>query len=206
MTALSDTALSVVSANFETRKFELIDDHTLRIRPTIGSLAFSLIFFLTGAGLIVFWAANTFWSLGESNSIFLLLGGILFAALGVASYRNSNQQLVINRETGAAFVRCWWPSAPLDTQSLFRHVLPAEIAAVQLVSKVVTRTSTNRIRSGRQYGRKTRSSYTEFQVNVCTSHDERFNAFITLRSEKAKKVGELMAQILQVRLVNHIDS
>ena len=204
MTAPSDVALSVPSSNFESRKFKQINEQTLRIQPSIGSLLFSLLFFLIGAGLIGVWAASTFSSFEGSNSIFLLLVGITIAALGLGFYRSSNEQLIVNRETGAAFIRSWWPSVPLNTKSMFRHISPQQIDAVQLVSRVVTRTSTNRSRSGHQRGRKTSRSYTEFQVNLCTSDDERHNALVTLKFEKAEKVGALLAQILEVQLVDHV--
>lgn len=128
--------------------------------------------------------------------------GIAFAAIGLGFYRSSNKQLIVNRETGVAFVQSWSPSVPLNTKSMFRHILPQKIGAIQLISRVMTRTSTNRSRGGHRRGRKTSKSYTEYQVNLYTSDDERHNAFITLKFEKAEKVGLLMAQILEVQLVN----
>jgi len=204
MSAPSTDALALPSANFESRKFRQINEHTLRIQPSIGSLAFSLLFVLIGVGLIVFWMSSTFSSFDSNGSVFVLLGGILFAGIGMAFYRISNQQVVVHRETGVAFIRSWWPSAPLNTQSMFRHIEPQELASVQLVSRVVTRTSRNRSRSGHQRGRQSTRSYTEFQVNLCTSDNERHNAFITLKSDKAKAVGKLIAQILDVPLVDHV--
>lgn len=204
MSAQSDVALSLPSSNFESHKFKQINEQTLRIQPSIGSLLFSLVIFLIGAVLISVWAASAFSSLKGSNSIFLLLAGIAFAALGLGSYRSSNEQLIVNRETGAIFIRSWWPSVPLNTKSMFRHILPQDVNAIQLVSKVVTKTTTNRSRSGHQSGRKTTKSYTEFQVNLCTSDDERHNAIVTLKFEKAEKVGVLLAQILKAQLVNHV--
>ena len=206
MTALPDTALSVPSSNFESHKFKQIDEHTLRIQPTIGSLAFCLLFFLIGCGMVLFWIASAFSSFDGANSVILLLVGLLFTGFGLALYRKSNEQLIINRKTGAAFIRSWLPSVPLNTRSLFRHVLPTEIRAIQLVARVVSGNSTNRSKSGRQRGRKTTRSYTEFQVNICTTDDERSNALVTLKHDKAEKAGALMAQILDVQLVDQVDT
>ncbi|MFK7855460.1 MAG: hypothetical protein AB8B79_15160 [Granulosicoccus sp.] len=197
----SNIPLSVTASNFETLKFTQVDEHTIQIKPTIACLLFNLVFLSIGLGLVGVWAVSTFSAFDGSNSLFLLFIGALFAALGLFLYRTSNKQVIINRETGIAYVRSWLPSVPLNTQTMYKHILPSQVEAVQLVSREVQQSS----RSSRKNTRRTNSSYTQFQVNCCTD-DERSNVLVTLKEEKARTLGSSMSQIFDVPLLILLDA
>jgi hypothetical protein len=113
----ADTALLVTSSNFESRRIQPVNNDTLRIKPTVVSLAFSLVFIILGLVLAGLWAANTFTSFDGPGSIPLLFIGVLFVVAGLGIYHSNNEQLVINRDAGVAFVRSWSLSVSLDKTS-----------------------------------------------------------------------------------------
>jgi len=189
-----ETPLPVSSASFETRKVQIVDEQTLRIKPTLRSLAFSLLFILLGLGLAGFWAASTFSTFDGPGSIPLLLIGVLFAATGFWSYRSGNEQVLIHHDTGAAFIRSWRPTMPLDTAALFKHIKAQDITAIQMISHDV------KFRSNRS---KRSNSYTEYQVNLCTADGERHNVFITLKSDNSETLGKVLASLFNVPLRVH---
>lgn len=191
MTTATDTALQVASSNFETRRIESVNNDTLRIKPTIGSLAFSLLFVFLGLVLGGLWAASTFTTFEGPGSFPLLLIGVLFLVAGLGIYRSSNEQVLVNRDVGVAFMRSWHPSISLETTSVYKHVEPQDITAIQTISRVVKH------RSNRN---KRQSTYTEYQVNLCTSDGTRHNAFITLEADKARTLGDQLAQMFSVPL------
>jgi len=201
MNTHSNIPLSVTASNFETLKVTQVDEHTIQIKPTIASLIFNLVFLSIGLGLIVLWAVSAFSAFDGSNSIFLLFIGAVFAAMGLFLYRTSNEQVIINRETGIAYVRSWLPSVPLNTQTMYKHILPSQVEAIQLVSRKVQQSS----RSSRKRKRRTHSSYIQFQVNCCTDN-ERTNVLVTLKQEKARTLGSSMSQIFEVPLLNEFDA
>lgn len=186
------TALVVASSNFESRSVHIINDETLRIKPTVASLAFSFVFVLLGLGLAVLWGLSTFTDFDGPGSVPLLLIGVLFAAAGLGSYYSSNEQLVINREAGVAFIRSWRPSASPDTSLMSKHIKVADISAIQTISRTVKHRSSKR-----------RNSYTEYQVNVCVGDEERHNVFITLKQEKAEELGRRLSTLFGVSLFVH---
>lgn len=186
-------ALTLSSANFETRKVQHVSDDTLRIKPTIGSLVFSLLFVVVGLCLTGFWFASTFASFNGPGSIPLLLIGLVFSAAGLGLYYSGNEQLVINRETGVAYLQSWRPSVPLETTALTKHIEAKDITTIQRVSRVVKRRSNKSRRL---------NSYTEHQINLCTSDGERHNVIQTLKPKKADELGTQLARIFGVPLVN----
>ena len=192
---ISDVALTLSSANFETRKIQHVGDDTLRIKPTIGSMAFSLLFVVVGMGLIGLWFANTFTSFNCPGSIPLSLIGLVFCAAGLGLYYSGNEQLVINRETGVAYLQSWRPSVPLNTAALSKHIEAKDIFTIQYVSRVVKRRSNKSRRL---------NSYTEYQINLCTSDGERHNVIQTLKLEKAEELGHQLARVFGVPLVNSL--
>lgn len=171
-----------------------MDDVTLRVRPSILSQAFSLLFTIAGFGLLGLWGVSAFTAFEGANSFLLLLIGGVFIAVGVFTYRQGNIQLIINRDTGAAFVRSWWPSVPLDTRTLFLHIRPQDIVAIQTVSRTVESSPS---RKGKV------SRYTQIQVNLCTLNNQRHNAFVTLKAERADDLAIHLARIFNVERVNH---
>lgn len=201
MTTQSNIPLSVTASNFETLKFTQADEHTIQIKPTVACVMFNLVFLSIGLGLVVLWAVSTFSAFDGSNSLFLLFIGALFAAVGLFLYRTSNVQVIINRETGIAYVRSWLPSVPLNTQTMYKHILPSQVEAIQLVSREVQQSS----RSSRKHTPRTHSSYTQFQVNCCTD-DERSNVLVTLKEEKARTLGSSLSQIFDVPLLIQLDT
>lgn len=198
MSAIPNSALPLATANFETREIDQIDELTMRIKPSIGSLAFGLLLFILGIGLTVFWGAK-YITPSVSHPMYLLAMGILFTVLGIILYRRSNEQVIINSEIGTAFIQNWLPSVPKNTESMSQHYLPKDTKAIQMVSKVV------KYHSGGKTTPIKQKKYTEYQVNICTIEDERVNLFVTLNSAKAIRAGTSIAQILKVELVNHID-
>ena len=185
----NDEPLPVASQNFESRKIQIIDDVTLRIKPSLMALAFCLMFALPGVVLIGLWVATSFTAFDGPGSFPMLLIGMLFTAAGLGFYYSSNEQIVVNREAGVAFIRSWHPSVSLDASSVFRHIQPHEISAIQTLSRVVKH-RTNRS--------KRRSRFTEYQVNVCLIDGERHNLLTTLKAEKSDKTGQRMATIFNV--------
>lgn len=193
-TDLPDTAsaaLDVKSANFETRKAQRVNDDTVRIKPSTTSLAFSLVFIVLGLILVGLYLLSTFTAFDGPGSLPLVLLGLLFLATGLGSYYDGNEQLVINRENGVAFMQSWHPSASVETTSLKKHVQPQDIIAIQTISRLV-KSRTNRSRR--------LASYTEYQVNLCTSDSERHNVFVTRKLKKAEDVSNVLTQIFDVPL------
>lgn len=193
ITPIPDVALTLASANFETRKIQRIGDDTLQIKPTIGSLAFSLLFVVVGMVLVGLWFASTFASFNGPGSIPLSLIGLVFCAAGLGFYYSGNEQLVINRETGVAYLQSWRPSIPLRTAALTKRIEAKDIITIQRISRVVKR-RTNKSRR--------LNSYTEYQINLCTSDGERHNVIQSLKLEKADELGHQLAEIFGVPLVN----
>ena len=189
---IEDVALTLSSANFETRKIQHVSDDTLRIKPTIGALAYSLLFFVLGLILVGLWVANTFSSFNGPGSIPLSLIGLVFSAAGLGLYYSGNEQLIINRAKGVAYLQSWRPSVPLDTAALTKHIEAKDIISIQRVSRVVKR-RTNRSRR--------LNSHTEYQINMCTSDGERHNVIQTLKLENADELGHLLAEMFGVPLV-----
>ena len=188
MTDTPQPPLVLPSANFETQKFTPVNDATLRIRPSIGSQAFSLLFVIVGIGLLGVAIAITFSVIEGSNSLLMLLIGAVFIAAGGVMYRQGNTQIIINRDSGAAFVRSWWPTVPLDTQNLYQHIQAQEMVAIQTASRI--------IESARTRGKATR--YTQFQVNLCTADGKRHNVFVTTRQECAEDLASHLRRILNI--------
>lgn len=187
----SAIALEIKSANFETRKVQHVDIETVRITPTVGSRAFSLLFVILGLAIFALYVASQYTSFEGPASIPLLLVGVLFFATGVGVYYDGNEQVVISRHAGVVFIRSWHPSASLESVSFAKHVQPKDITAVQSVSRVVKRRSNRNSR---------RANYTQYQVNLCSADSERHNLFITLKSKKADDLAKQLAQMFDVPL------
>jgi hypothetical protein len=188
-----DVALTLSPANFETRKIQRLGDDTLLIKPTIGAMAFSLMFFVLGFILVGLWFANTFASFNSPGSVPLSLIGLVFCGAGLGLYYSGNEQLIINRETGVAYLHSWHPSVSPDTAKVTRHIEADDIISLQLVSRIVKRRSNKSRRL---------NSYTEYQINLCTTDGERHNVIKTLKLKKAEELGHLLARIFDVPLVN----
>ena len=185
----------VGSSNFESQKVVLVDNDTLRINPTIGSLGFGALFALIGLGLVGFWAAATFGSLDDSGGALMLIVGLAFVAVGLLIYRGSNKQVVINKEVGVAFIKSWSPAGSLDRSAVIKHLEPDEIVAIQSTSRVVE--------SRNRKNRKTRkTAYTQHQVNILTSDEKRHNVFVTLKPENADNVANSLAALFNLPLRN----
>lgn len=188
--AATDTALAVDPSHFESRKVQTTDDGSLLIKPTVAALAFSMLFVGLGLTIAALWSASTFTSFEGPDANPLLLIAALFLIAGLATYYSNNEQLLINRSAGAKFIRSWRPAASAEQASSYKLLPPEEIIAVQTVSRLVKRRS----------NRSKRSRYTEYQVNLCTKDNERHNAFITLKAEKAQELGTQIAQLFDVPL------
>jgi hypothetical protein len=194
ITAPADTALAVDSSHFESRKIQTIDSGTLLIKPTIAALAFSLLFVFLGLAVAAVWAASTMTSFEGPDSIPLLLIGVLFIVAGLGTYYSSNEQLLINHDTGAGFIRSWHPAVSSDNASTYKQLLAQDIVAIQTVSRPVKRRSNRSTRS---------NSYTEYQVNLCTTDNERHNAFKTLKAENADNLASQLALMFGIPIRDH---
>lgn len=181
--------LIVGFSNFESQKFVLIDDNSLRVKPTIGSLAFCALFVFLGFVMIAFWGAGKSGALDDTDSGGLLLFGFIFAAVGLWMYRSGNQQIVANKDVGIAFIESWSPTISLDKEAVIKHFQPNEIMAFQSTSRIVKKET-----------RKRTATYTQYQVNVYTSDETRHNIFVTLKAESAALLGEKLAAIFKVPL------
>jgi len=193
-TNLPDTfnaALDVKSANFETRRVQRINENTLHIKPSTTSLAFSLLFVVLGLMIVGLYLLSTFTTFDGPASIPLVFLGVLFLATGLGSYYDSNGQLVLSRANGVAFMRSWHPSASVETTPLKKHVRSQDIIAIQTLSRLV-KSRTNRSRR--------LASYTEYQVNLCASDNQRYNVFVTRKPKKAEALGDELAQLFDVPL------
>lgn len=184
-----NTALPVASANFETRRIQTFSDSTLLIKPTVLSLALCLVFIILGLVVAGLWAASAFTSFEGPGSIPLLFIGALFLAAGLGTYHSRNVQLKISGDTGVDFLRSWNPAASVDDMSSFKHIHTNNITAIQTISRDVKRRSNRNRRS---------STYTEFQVNLCTSDATRCNVFVTLKPEKANDLAAKLAHTFDV--------
>ena len=78
MTHFPHAPLVLPSANFETQTFKPVDDATLRIRPSIASQAFSLLFVIVGMAVLGLWIVSTFTDFEGSDSFLVLLIGAVF--------------------------------------------------------------------------------------------------------------------------------
>lgn len=187
----ADTAMLVDSSHFESRKMQAIDNNTLLIKPTISALAFSLLFVLLGVGIAAVWTVSRITPFEGPDSIPLLLIGALFIVAGLGTYYSSNEQLLINHDNGAEFIRSWRPAIPNASTSAYKQLRPHEIAAIQTISRSVKRRSNRSARS---------NSYIQYQVNLCTTDHERHNAFITLKPESAEALANKLAKMFSVPL------
>lgn len=185
----TDIALAVDSSHFESRKIQPLDDHSLLIKPTIAALAFSLLFVALGLVIAFLWSASRLTSFDGPDSTPLLLIGFLFLIAGLAMYYSSNEQLLITRGEGAKYIRSWLPAAQPEKASSYKLIPPQKIVAIQTISRLVKRRSNRSRRS---------SSYTEYQVNIVMEGDERHNAFITLKPDKAELLGNQLAEMFNV--------
>lgn len=191
----NDDELFVGSSNFESLKVVSVDNDTIRINPTIGSLAFGALFALIGLGLVAYWGGATFGILDDTGVTLLLIFGLLFVAVGVLIYRGSNKQVVINREVGVAFIKSWSPAGSLDSSAVSKHIKPNEIVAIQGASRLVE--------SHKRKGNRNRSnSYVQHQVNLFTSDKKRHNVYVTLKPENAENLGSKLAALFSVPLKN----
>ncbi len=187
----ASSALDVKSANFEKRKFQRINDKTILIKPSTTSLAFSLVFVVLGLSIGALYLLSKFTAFDGPASIPLLLLGALFLVTGLGTYYDGNEQLVISRETGVAFIRSWHLSASAKPAALKKHVKPQDITAIQTISRLV-KSRTNK---------STRlASYTEYQVNLCLLDNERYNVFVTRKVKKAEDLARELAQLFDVPL------
>ncbi len=191
----NDDELFVGSSNFESLKFVSVDNDTIRIKPTIGSLAFGFLFALIGLGLVAYWGAATFGSLDDTDVTLLLIFGLIFVAVGLLIYRGSNKQVVINKEVGVAFTKSWSPAGSLDSSAVSKHIQPNEIVAIQGASRLVE--------THKRKGNRHRSNnYVQHQVNLCTSDKKRHNVFVTLKPENAEILVNKLATLFSVPLKN----
>ncbi len=187
----ASSALDVKSANFEKRKFQRINDKTILIKPSTTSLAFSLVFVVLGLSIGALYLLSKFTAFDGPASVPLLLLGALFLVTGLGTYYDGNEQLVISRETGVAFIRSWHLSASAKPAALKKHVKPQDITAIQTISRLV-KSRTNK---------STRlASYTEYQVNLCLLDNERYNVFVTRKVKKAEDLARELAQLFDVPL------
>ncbi len=185
----ADTPLLVATSYFESRKIQTLSGDALRIKPTLMSLGYSLVFIVLGLILVGLWVANTVSSFDGPGSVPLALVGVLFLVAGLGIYYGHNEQILIDRDSGVAFFKSWRPSVSAEKTSVSKHLAPHDIIAIQTISRIVKH------RSSRN---KRRSTYTEFQVNVCTVDESRHNVFVTLKVQKAKNLADQLAQMFNV--------
>ena len=184
-------ALPVAGHNFESRKVHFINESMYCVKPSIFALAFCLLFALPGVLMVTLWIATALGVITGPGSFPMLLLGLLFTAAGIGLYYSINEQVILEKKSGIAFIQSWLPSGLSDSKNVFKRVVPEEMSAVQAVSRLVKHRSNRSIR---------RSSYTEYQVNVCLVTGERRNLFITLKPERAEKFAECAALLYQVPL------
>ena len=141
--------------------------------------------------MVTLWIATALGVITGPGSFPMLLLGLLFTAAGIGLYYSINEQVILEKKSGIAFIQSWLPSGLSDSKNVFKRVVPEEMSAVQAVSRLVKHRSNRSIR---------RSSYTEYQVNVCLVTGERHNLFITLKPERAEKFAECAALLYQVPL------
>ena len=190
-TQTNNDELFVGSSNFESQKFVSVDDNTMRIKPTIGALALGALFVLIGLGLVGYWGAAKFGILDDVDATPLLFFGLIFVAVGLLIYRGSNDQIVINRDVGIAFIKSWSPTVTLDRNAVAKHIQPNEILAIQSTSRLV-----------KSHTRKRTTTYTQYQVNLYTSDEKRHNIYVTLKPENAENFGHKLAALFGVPLQN----
>lgn len=188
----SNAPLTVASTNFETRKFQWIDDSTVWIKPTLFALAYSWVFLLLGVVLIGLWVARSFTLFEGPGSPPLALIGVLFVVAGLVIYYTHNEQIFIEKDTGVYFKKTWLIfSSKTELSKSYRHVPVENLDTIQYLSHEVKH-RTNRARR--------RSTYTEYQVNLCCKAGERYNLFFTLNSSKADKCALEISALLGLPL------
>jgi len=188
----------MLQRQMESRKVHCINETTYCVRPSTFALVFCLLFALPGVLMVTLWIVTTLAIKTGPSSFPMLLLGLLFTAAGVGLYRSINEQVMLEKKSGIAFVRSWLPSELpselSDSKNVFKRAMPEEMCAIQIVSRLVKH------RSNRG---KRRSCYTEYQVNVCLLTRERHNLFITLKPERAEKFAQRAALLYQVPLWRH---
>ena len=187
----ASSALDVKSANFEKRKVQRINEETLHIKPSTTSLAHSLVFVLLGLIIGGLYLVSEFTAFDGPASVPLVLLGVLFLVTGLGTYYDGNEQLVISRETGVAFIRSLYPSASAKPTAVKKHVKPQDIIAIQTISRLVKNRTNKSARL---------ASYTEYQVNLCLLDNERCNVFVTRKVQKAEDLAYELAQLFDVPL------
>lgn len=191
-TQSNDDGLFAGSSNYEIQKFVVDDSNSMRIKPTIASLAAGVTFTLMALGLIGYWGAAKFGFLNDTVDIPVLIGGLIFLALGLMFYRGNNEQIVIDKEAGLAFIRSWSPTVSLNTKAVSKQIKPDEIVAIQRTSRVVE-----------TLNRKRKKKFVQHQVNVYTSDEKRHHVFVTLKPENAENFGNKLAEFFGVPLHNN---
>lgn len=93
----NDDGLFAGSSAYEIQQFVVVDSNTMRIKPTIASIAGGATFTLMALGLIGYWCAAKFGFIKSTVSTPVLVFALIFLAFGLAFYRGNNGQVVIDK-------------------------------------------------------------------------------------------------------------
>lgn len=188
----SDAPLKVASTNFESRRIQRLNENMLCVKPTLLSLAYSGVFVFLGCVLVGLWGAQILTTFEGPGSLPLAFIGLLFISAGMGIYYTHNEQVLVARDQGVQFRRSWRLGNISDNGPSYKTIDIRYIEKIQLLSHSVKhRTNRN----------KRRSTYVEFQVNVCCAEQDRYNLFITKKSDQAEKFANQVSALLDVPLV-----
>jgi hypothetical protein len=171
-------------ANFRTHKLVEIDFNRVEFKPSLGALAFYLIFFVAGAVVLVIFPYAQ-WSSGKNmfsaDLLVPVLIGFVFAAVGIGMLYFGTAPIVFDKSKG-----CFWkgrtvPDGINNSQVIkhFAHI--ADIHALQLVS---------------EYCSGNKSSYYSYELNLVLRNGNRINVVDHGNCGKLKEDAQRLSEFL----------
>lgn len=144
-------------ANFKTHKLVEVSSQRMEYKASVGNIIFGSIFLLAGIGIssIIFFQVFSIW---------LLLFGLVFAAVGVFILKSALNPIVFDKSEGFFWKGKKTPSMVADINELKVAAKLEDIYGLQVIKEYVK--SSNK-------GRDT--SYYSYEINLILNSGERLN-------------------------------
>ena len=186
------TPLSPSGANFRTHKLVMVDSNRLEFRSTIGMKLFSLIFFIVGVAMVVYFFHEFFPfkhpDFGIKDSLPLLIGA-LFGGVGGYLIYESIRPCVFDKNKGYF----WKGNISIDennsNQKNKNFCKLDDIYALQTISELC---------------KGNKSSYYSYELNVVLSDGQRLNIEDHGNDSWIKRDANKLAEFLNVPVWNAI--
>jgi hypothetical protein len=173
-------------ANFCTRRFKMIEQYRVVFRPTIGAVAFFLIFAIIGmavsVGFTLLRAVRDNASIGPEMIIPGVVG-LVFAAIGIGGIIKSISPIVFDRTNGYFWKGRKNPTEEFDLTTRKACVQLGRIHALQIIS---------------EYCRGNKNSYYSYELNLVLDDAERINVVDHGNLNKLRDDAQALAEFLGV--------